>query len=250
VRFVRLAMFGLIALGASNARAGLTTVDFASDYSQHHLAQFDGLATYNSDTGKLTVAVTNTTTAVKGGFVTGIALAAGGPTADLVDDSSAFVDARNRKGIVKAGSLGRFHAGATTGADFSSGKRATEGIAAGSSRVFTFQTTVSNASSLTVADFLTPGKTGEEIVARFKKLEHHHADRAGAVEIGPVSTLLASQFDPISETGLLPLDSAPAAGPAIGGAVSAIPLPPAFYTAAFTLVLIGLTRIRLRRIQI
>jgi hypothetical protein len=243
-------MLGLIAAGASNARAGLTTVNFSSDYSQHHLAQFDGLATYDSDTGKLTVAVSNTTAASKGGFLTGIALAAHGPSVALADDSSAFVDARNHQGIVKAGSLGRFQAGATTGADFGSGKRATEGIAAGGSRVFTFQTTALNAASLSVNDFLTPGKTGEEIVARFKRLEHHRGDRGGAVESGPVSTLLASQFDPISETGLLPLDSAPAAGPAISGAVSAIPVPPAVYTAAFTVVLMGLARIRLIRIHI
>src|SRR6185312_8234985 len=107
---------------------------------------FDGLATYDSDTGKLTVAVSNTTAAARGGFIPGIPLAAQGPAAALVDDSSAFVDARNEKGIVKAGSLGRFYAGASTGADFGSGKRATEGIAAGGSRVFTFEAIASDAS--------------------------------------------------------------------------------------------------------
>jgi len=233
-----LAVIAICALCATSARAGITTVNFSSDYSQHHLTQFDGVATYDSSTGTLSLAVINTTSASSGGFLTGIALSAKGPTMAL-ENTTGFVDARNRKGIVDAGPLGKYTAGATTGGDLLKGKHPTDGIAAGSSRVFTFQTTAANAGSLTVDDFLTPGKTGQEIVARFKKLSHHGNDRGGAVMSGSVSSLLSSQFDPVNETGLLPQDgSIPTPGPSTVVTTTAVPLPPAAWMALITIVMV------------
>ena len=230
-----LAVVGMLALCAAGARAGITTVDFSSDYSRHHVTQFDGVATYDSSTGKLSIAVNNTTRASHGGFLTGIALSAKGPTLDL-ENTSGFVDARNHKGIVNAGALGKYEAGATTGGNLSKGKHPANGIAAGSSRVFTFQTTAADAEALTVADFLTPGKTGEEIVARFKKLSHHGDDRGGAVMKGTVSSLISSQFDPVSDPGLLPLnDMLPTGGPSNTVTTAAVPLPPAVWMALVTI---------------
>src|SRR5579859_5184649 len=101
-----LAVIAIVALCASGARAGITTVDFSGDYSQHHLAQFDGVATYDSSTGKLSVAVVNTTSGANGGFLTGIALSAKGPTMAL-ENTNGFVDARNHKGVVNTGALGK-----------------------------------------------------------------------------------------------------------------------------------------------
>jgi hypothetical protein len=230
-----LAVIALVALCASGAQAGLTTVNFSSEYSQHHLTQFDGVATYDSSTGKLAVAVINTTSAANGGFLTGIALSAKGPTMAL-ETTGGFVDARNHKDVVNAGPLGKYTAGATTGGGLLKGMHPASGIAAGSSRVFTFETSAANADSLTVADFLTPGKTGQEIVARFKKLSHRGNDRGGAVMNGPVSDLFISQFDPVSETGLLPQnDNSPSAGPSAIVTTTAVPLPPALWMALITI---------------
>jgi hypothetical protein len=245
-----MAVIGLLAICVSNARAGLTTVNFQSNYSQHHLAQFDGVATYDSDTGKLNIAINNTTASGHGGFLTGIALSASGPTLSLENSPTGFSDARNKKGVVKAGPLGKYHGGATTGETWSNGKQAAHGIAAGGSRVLTFDVTGSNASTFIVADFLTPGKRGEEIVASFKKLQHHHADHSGGVQSGPVGQLFASQFDPVSEGGLLPLETAIlAGGPTISTNVSSVPLPSTAWMIVFTLGFAAMLRPVRRRLH-
>jgi hypothetical protein len=249
LRIRALAVVTLIAVYASWASAGMTSVTFASDFSQHHLAHFDGTALYDSDTGTLTIAVQNTTSPGTGGFLSSLALAASGPTASLTVDSSRFIDARNHKGIVKAGALGKYHAGAITGPSWNSGKHAVDGIAAGGSHIFEFEVTAANAITLNVASFLTPGKSGQEIVANFKKLDHHGSDRVGAVQTSPVSEVLASQFDPVSEVGLLPIDDiAPVGGPAVDApvAVSSVPLPTAAWMFAPTLALAALLRGKLR----
>jgi hypothetical protein len=236
-----LAVVGLIALCAAGVRAGVTTVDFSGDYSQHHLTHFDGVATYDSGTGKLNIAVTNRT--AHGGFLTGIALSAAGPTLSLADTAGGFTDARNHGGIVKSGPLGKYHAGATTGINWSAGGRAAHGVAAGSSHLFTFQTDAADANSLTVDDFLTPGKTGEEIVARFRKIPHHGYDRGGAVTSGPVGELFASQFEPVIETGLVVLDNTTiSSGPTPQVTTAAVPLPRAVWMALVTLLLVPVIR--------
>jgi hypothetical protein len=239
-----LAIAGLIGLGIRPAFAGVTSVDFTSDTSLHHLTQFDGTATYDSAIGKLTVDVHNTTAASTGGFLTGIALDAGGPTAAYrATTGSGISDLRNHKGIVNAAPFGKYHAGAGTGGKWNSGSGASHGIAAGASNSFVFNISGANASSLSVADFLTPGDTGQEIVATFKKLAHHHSDRGGAVMSDAVTTV-DSRSGGSSNTGT------PAGQPVFdpvftppsnpgGGNIqtSAVPVPPAVWMALTTAAL-------------
>jgi hypothetical protein len=240
-----LAIAAFLALLGESALAGVTTVDFTSDTSLHHLAQFDGTATYDSSTGKLTVDVHNTTASSTGGFLTGIALDATGTTARYESaPGSGILDLRNHKGTVNAAPFGKYHAGAGVNGKWNSGLGASHGIAAGASESFVFDVTSSNASSLTVADFLTPGKTGQEIVATFKKLNHHRSDRAGAVMSGAVSTSSAGgsvtpSGQPLSDPGLI--DTNPGNGP--GPQTSAVPVPPAVWMALTTAALaVGLRR--------
>jgi hypothetical protein len=238
-----LAIAALLALGGKFASAGATTVDFTSDMSQHHLAQFDGTATYDSSTGKLTIDVHNTTTASTGGFLTALALDATGPGgAYEAAAGSGIADLRNHKGIVNAPPFGKYHAGAGTHGKWNAGAGASHGIAAGDSKNFVFDVSGSNASSLTVADFLTPGKTGQEIVATFKKLDHHYTDRAGAVMSGAVTTLGTGtpSVQPVLDPLLPPGDTDPNGG---NIQTSAVPVPPAVWMALTTLALmIGLRR--------
>lgn len=234
-----LAVGTLFTLLAPFAFAGVTTVNFASGLGKHHLAQFDGTATYDSVTGKLTMDVNNTTASANGGFLTALALSATGPAAAFNNAPSAFIDLRNPKGVVKAPPFGRYHAGAGIGGRWSGGGDASQGVAGGASQEFVFDATAPGATAFTAADFLTPGKTGQEIVASFRKLKGRHQDRAGAVMTGSVRVVSASdshpQVDPIAEPGLLPLDPVnPPAGPV---AVNAVPLPPAAWIALVTMAL-------------
>ena len=238
-----LAIAALVALGVRPALAGVTTVDFTSDTSLHHLAAFDGKATYDSTTGKLTIDVHNTT--ATGGFLTSLALDATGPTAAYeAAAGSGISDLRNKKGIVNASPFGKYHAGAGTNGKWNSPGGASHGVAAGSSENFVFDVSGPTASSLTVADFLNPGKTGQEIVATFKKLAHHRGDRAGAVMSGAVTTLGSGNSttppgQPVFDPVLIPPPTPP------GGNLqtSAVPVPPAVWMALTTAALVlGLRR--------
>jgi hypothetical protein len=243
---------GAALLTASAVKAGVTSVTFASDTSVHNLAQFQGTAVYDSSTGKLSITVENTTSDKKGGFLTAIALSAGGPTATFEDASPAtaakskFDDLRNKNGVVKAAPYGKFDAGAGIANQWNSNKGAGHGVAAGSGNTFVFDVTTANASSLDVMDFLSAGKSGEEVVASFRKLSHHHNDRAGATTTGKMITMtdsngITNQNLPIGETGLLPLEPSDR-GPA---SVSAVPLPPAAYMGAVTIGIFAMLRRKL-----
>jgi len=245
---------GAALLTASAAKAGITSVTFASDNSVHNLAQFQGTAEYDSSTGKLSITVENTTAAKTGGFLTAIALGANDPTATFEDASpttaanAKFDDLRNKKGIVKAAPYGKYDAGAGIADKWNSNKGAAHGVAAGSGETFVFDVTTSNASSLDVLDFLSANKSGQEIVASFRKLSHHHNDRAGAVMTGKMITLtdngggINNQNQPIGETGLLPLGGPSDRGPA---STTAVPLPPAAYMGAITIGLFVMLRRKL-----
>jgi hypothetical protein len=245
---------GVAVLTASAAKAGITSVTFASDTSVHNLAQFQGTAEYDSSTGKLSITVENTTAAKTGGYLTAIALGANDPTAAFEDASpttaanAKFDDLRNKKGIVKAPPYGKYDAGAGIADKWNSNKGAAHGVAAGSGETFVFDVTTANASSLDVLNFLSANKSGQEIVASFRKLSHQHNDRAGAVTTGKMITLtdnggINNQNQPIGETGLLPLGGPSDRGPA---STTAVPLPPAVYMGALTIGLFTMLRRKFR----
>lgn len=240
-----LAIAAFVALGIRSSWAGVTTVDFTSDTSLHHLAHFDGTATYDSSTGKLTIDVQNTTGASTGGFLTAIALDATGPTgAYEAAAGSGISDLRNHKGIVNAAPFGKYHAGAGTNGKWNAAMGASHGVAAGSSESFVFDISGPNTSSLTVADFLTPGKTGQEIVGTFKKLAHHRGDRAGAVMSSAVRTVgSGGSVTPIGQPVFDPVFPPPPSNPGGNIQTAAVPVPPAVWMALTTAALIlGLRR--------
>ena len=237
----------------STSKASVTSVTFASDSSLHNLAQFQGTAVYDSSTGKLSITVENTTAASKGGYLTAIALSASGPTAKFEDASptiaanAKFDDLRNKKSIVNANPYGKFDAGAGIASKWNSNKGASHCVAAGSGTTFVFDVTAANASSLDAMDFLSASKSGEEVVASFRKLSHHHNDRAGAKITGTMQTLTQNSGNgnptlPIDEIGLLPPGGTNDRGPA---SVSAVPLPPAAYMGALTLGCLAMFRRKL-----
>jgi hypothetical protein len=266
-----LAAAAVLALGGTYAAAGTTSVNFASDVSQHHLGSFTGTATYDSTDGKLTLVVQNTSPTAKGGFLTAFAFDIAGNSVAKYDDpdgghkpnTNGFDDIRNKKGIVNAAPFGKYEAGAGLDGKWMPGgiKR---GIAAGASDTFVFDVSGTGASSLTVADFFSGGKTGLNIVATFKGMKHNRSDRAGGIMSGAVSTLdsLATGGNLGGNTGgnntgngsngsnLPPtIDNLPPGngippGDNNGGGTTAVPVPAAAWTGLTTFALIGVGALR------
>jgi hypothetical protein len=238
--------FGAALLTASTANASITSVTFDSDTSVHHLSQFQGTAVYDSSTGKLSITIENTTAGKKGGYLTAIALNGTGPSATFEDATPAtaknakFDDLQNKNGVVKASPYGKYEIGAGVAGKWNKNTGAKHGVAAGSGMTFIFDTTATDKSTLDVMDFMSANKSGEEVVASFRKLAKHRNDQAGATVTGTMSTL-TNQDQPISETGLLPLDTNDH-GPA---SVSAVPLPPAAYMGLLTIGIFGMLRRKL-----
>ena len=264
-----LAAAAVLALGGAYAAAGTTSVNFTSDVSQHHLGSFAGTATYDSTDGKLTLLVQNTTPSAKGGFLTAFAFDIAGNSVAKYDDpdggrkpnTNGFDDIRNKKGIVNAAPFGKYEAGAGLDGKWLPGG-VNRGIAAGASDTFIFDVTGTGASSLTVADFFSGGKTGLNIVASFKGMKHNRSDRAGGIMSGGITTLDSlttggntggnntgngsngSNLPPSIDT--LPPDNGIPPGNNnnnVGGG-TAVPVPAAAWTGLSTFALIGLGALR------
>lgn len=243
-----LAAAAALAISGTFAQAGVTSVPFASDVSQHHLGQFKGTATYDSSDAKLTLVVQNTTSLAVGGYLTGIAFDASGIAAKYADpdgghkpNTNGFDELRNRNGNIQAAPFGTYHAGTALDGRWVAGG-ATRGIGAGTSQTFVFDITAANASSLTAADFLTPGRNGQEIVAAFKKLHRDRSDRAGAIINGAMTTFTSSISGTGNDTGSGGGNTLPQPVGDPGLVVltpSAVPLPPAVWMALTTLGLAG-----------
>ena len=272
---IRVLAAAVLALGGTYAAAGTTSVNFASDVSQHHLGSFAGTATYDSTAGKLTLVVQNTTATAKGGFLTAFAFDIAGNSVAKYEDpagghkpnTNGFDDIRNKKGIVNATPFGKYEAGAGLDGKWLPGgvKR---GIAAGASDTFVFDVTGTGASSLTVADFFSGGKTGLNLVASFKGMKHNRTDRAGGMMSGAVTNLdsLATGGSIGGDTGgnntgngsngsnLPPsIDNLPPGngippGDNNGGGTTAVPVPAAAWTGLTTFALIGIGAL-LRKIR-
>jgi len=265
---IRVLAAAALALGGSVAAAATTTVPFASNFSQHHLAKFDGTATYDSSAHTLTLVVNNETDPATGGRLTAFAFDAGGHSAIFQDpdggrkpNTNGFDELRNHRGNIRT-PMGMYHAGAALNGNWGGSGGMTHAIAAGTSQTFVFDVTSLNGSSLTVDDLLAPGKSGLEIVAAFKGLRHHRSDRAGGVMSSAVSTVDLSDSGTITPPNdgqfqLPPLTTPPSNNNGSGDTgnpggtpgTTAVPLPPAAWTGLSTLLLAGAgaMRSRLRR---
>lgn len=258
---VRVLAVAALALGGSVAAAATTTVPFASDFSQHHMAKFDGTATYESTAHTLTLVVTNETDPMTGGRLTAFAFDAGGRSAIYQDpdgghkpNTNGYDELRNRRGIIHT-PMGVYHAGAALNGNWGATRGMTDAIAAGTSQTFVFDVTGANAASMTVGDLFGAGKSGMEIVAAFKGLKHHRSDRAGGVMTGAITTVDLADSGTINPPGgggfQLPPQVIPPPNNGsgdTGGSIgtTAVPLPPAAWTGLSTLLLAGAGAMRRR----
>jgi len=255
-----------LALGASAAHGGTTSVNFESsvDKSVKKLGSFNGTATYDDAAGLLTITVNNTSSA-SGARLTavafdvvgnGAAVYHDGDVAGTKADEDVFDDARSKhgKGPVKAKPLGDFEAGAGINGKFNPpGKKLANkaGIVAGASHTFTFD--VTNGAGLTAADFLS-NSNGLAAAFRGKK-----GDKVGSILVAGSITSPGSggntggeNLPPIINLPDLPPiippviigDTGSNGGSQPGGTPTAVPLPPAAFPALATFAALALPKLK------
>ena len=262
---------------ASAASAGTTSVNFESsaDKSLKNLGSFSGTATYDDVAGLLSITVNNTS-AASGAHLTGLAFNVvgdgsaayrDGDIAGTRRDEDGFDDARAKRGkrLVKAKPVGIFDAGTGINGKFNPpGRKKAQaiGIAAGSSRTFTFD--ITGAGALTAADFLG-GDMGLVAAFRAKKIDKVGSvitpgsitapgtndgnggedDGGDPIIIVPDVTLPPGGIIPPINTGG---EAGPGTGtggaPGTGGGPAAVPLPPAAIPAIATFGLVALSRLK------
>jgi hypothetical protein len=159
--------------------------------SLNGLGSFSGSIQYSSaspfsTTGTLTIALTNTSSASNGGFITGLLFNVGGDdtgaSASLASGAShPFI---NCVGGGLAGSpYGSYDAGAALGGSFLGGGSPNPGIAVGQTGVFTFNITAADAGVLTALDFLAGGSFNFNFLVRFRGFEDGGSDMVGAIVV-------------------------------------------------------------------
>ena len=256
----RIASAFVIALGAAMvpaARAGITSATITGDpaTAPRHLASLSGTATFDSDTGKLSITLNNTVH--KGRLISFAFSTASGTVAKYLDhdnpatlrDEDAFDNLRIKKGThVRANPFGLYADGAGLDGKWKA-RRGRRGVAPGASETFVFDVTGAGANE-TVTDLI--GSDSMSLVAAFKGLRHNRRDRIGAsLQLVPSSVTPQSidvTVDPSDETtkggtapgtsgtGGVPVITAP--GPTGGGSTpTAVPLPPAAVTGLATMAL-------------
>ena len=260
-----------LAVGSSVAAAGVTQGNFITDATLHGRGSFNGTATYDSSTEKLTLVVNNTSSAANGGYLTAVAFDITGTNVAKYEDpdggrkpnTNGYDDLiKGRRKTVQT-TFGKYEGGAGLDGAWAAGK-VTRGIAAGHSQTFVFDVTGPNAASLNVGDFFSGGTHGLNIVASFAGMSHHRTDRAGGALSGfavidPLATNNDGNTTPPGGTTKTPPSNGsgvPTPPPGAGGitgnndggntGASAVPLPPGAWTALSTFGLMGLGAIRRR----
>ncbi|MDB5172556.1 MAG: hypothetical protein JWN51_1329, partial [Phycisphaerales bacterium] len=175
---------------ATSAFAGTSSVNFQSDTSLKGLGSFNGVASYDQSSDKLTLTLTNDVAGKKGALT---AFAFNTPAGDKAKYERGVHDKwknePNKKGVINAKPFGKYAAGAGVGGVWGS-SNAKAGIAPGATRSFVFDITGSNASSLTAADFFN-GPAMKQIVASFAGFKKGKTDRVGGIMVVTNNSLIS-----------------------------------------------------------
>jgi hypothetical protein len=242
-----------LALAASVASAGTTSVNFQSDSNLRGLGTFDGTASYDSSAAKLTLTLDNTsaTKSVITGFAFDIT---GSDTAKLEQVSHDKWKDDAHKGVIKAKPFGSYEAGAALNGKFGFGA-SKKGIAGGSEKTFVFDVHGADAANLTVADFFS-GPANKEIVASFAGFKHHKTDRAAGAMSSAITDGTTTNNNNNNTNLVFPVIDPPVVKgndgpPNLGtgnnnGGATAVPLPPAAWAGIITLLGILALRRKLR----
>lgn len=163
------------------ATANLTTATYVGDNGIEGMGTFVASVTYDYSGGpsaSLTIAISNTTSASYGGYITAIALsgAGGSVVSSMTSASAAAFNALS--GPIAANPFGSFEAGASTGDSWNGGGSPLGGIEVGSAGIFTFTVTGSaiDLGALTAATVLSP-ENGYGMAVRFRGMTNGGSDK-------------------------------------------------------------------------
>lgn len=167
------------------AHASYTTAAYVSGTGLEALGAFTAGVSYeylSGSTASLAVTLTNTSNPGNGGYLTAIAISAGGAAtitgmASCTDPNFGWIG----PGIT-ASPFGDFEGGASTSSSWLGGGSPTAGLAVGESATFTFIVAGSSAylSTLTAASILAPTE-GYGFVVRFRGFENGGSDKTPGI---------------------------------------------------------------------
>ncbi|MDX2018406.1 MAG: hypothetical protein SFY95_12315 [Planctomycetota bacterium] len=180
---------GLVSGLAASAQAGIVLQSNPAQSTSALGAYLADLSyvSQTATTGKLTIAITNTTPTALGGFLTalvfntpgsvsGVTLASGPTNFSLISN-------------VSASPYGTYAYGASTSSSFEGGGNPNRGLAVGASGTLVFNITASNAATLTASSFLIGGD--DAFVVRFRGFANGGSDKVpGTIVPSPGSAAL------------------------------------------------------------
>ena len=279
------AVFGLgtaLAASAQTASAGTTRCTIESDMatSSRKLATFDGTASYDSDSHKLSITLRNTS---KRGVLTGFAFKTAGPGVRYVDgdlaattrvDEDKFDDLLRRgKTTRKVRPFGAYGSGALLNGQWTARPGRPHGVREGQSRTFVFDVDAPDAASMSIMDVMGGYGSSLPLVTAFKDVRHWKSDRVAAkLTLVPPASPIGVPIDLVVSPGT-GLEGSPGTGtggtdtdhgsvgpgPVTGGGntggggnvpggeiPAAVPLPPAAFMGLAMMGLMGLAKLRRR----
>lgn len=175
---------------AATASASQTTATYQSVQALEGMGAFTASVTYDYTSGNsasLTIAITNTTSAAYGGYLTAIAFnwGASGISSNLVSSSHAAFS--NLAEPVSAAPYGTFQSGISTTSSWLGGGSPNSGVAVGSTGTFVFTLTggAGALGSMTAANVMMPiSEYG--MVVRFRGMDNGGSDKVvGQIIPGP-----------------------------------------------------------------
>jgi len=166
--------FAAVALFSSWAAAGTVSLTSNSAGSTSNLGAFTGTMTYD-DVSTLTITLNNTTPA-GGGYITGFLFNIDGSATATLTPSPTGSFLNLTSGDLDGSPFGTFDAGAALGGNFLGGGSPNSGIAVGAGATFVFNVTGTDASSLTVNDFISELSSGSDdhdaaLLVRFRGID-------------------------------------------------------------------------------
>jgi len=202
-------------MGVESASASSVAIVSDSSQSTQNLGAFTGVLDYQA--GVLTVSLTNTSSPLNGGFITGFLFNindadddASGAFSDADDASTGGLNESDYNQVANASGspFGTFELGAALGGNFLGGGNPNKGIGVGETGIFKFTITEPDGELLTALSFITEislgnGNNGKDVsfLTRFRGFNDDGSDKVPGIDNNPVIPLPAAVWSGLVTLG-------------------------------------------------